>query len=471
MKKIFTLVLSTMAFSVNSALAHDFIVLSTPEEIIAHSTEIESGAKAEFQAIIDTPDATETQITSAIQEYLQKANPNAGYGFDMTFLFRYNAVTDENKGKYTQANLAEYWKTDIEGITFGSNNVFMVNSTDAAGIFMRLYNNTDPFPLRTEGSYNKFAIYQTIQLTGGSYQLETSGFVAGAAGTATLSAGELANSAAFQGGGVLKSYKIDFKLGSSDNIKLGIKRNSTPGNLTTIAFNNMYLYKVSDVIEITDNATGPLAAATEANVQLSRDFNTNGYVPICLPFIVENWRDIFDDLLLWNDYTDEGLSFKTVSGANTQARKPYLAKAKESINANNYLIFNDVNIENGNAGSWVKNTDFPVKMVGNWATGTVPANCYYLDGNIWKLSDGTVTQPAFSAYIDATTLENHPNTLDFIVNNVNTGVTDVVVAEETIVTVYNIQGIVVRRNVEKKNALDGLPTGIYVMNGKKIVKR
>ena len=47
------------------------------------------------------------------------------------------------------------------------------------------------------------------------------------------------------------------------------------------------------------------------------------------------------------------------------------------------------------------------------------------------------------------------------------GIDEVVVDAEATVTVYNLQGIAVRVNVPATDALTDLPTGIYIVNGKK----
>ena len=39
------------------------------------------------------------------------------------------------------------------------------------------------------------------------------------------------------------------------------------------------------------------------------------------------------------------------------------------------------------------------------------------------------------------------------------------------VTVYNVNGIVVRRGVQMKDALKGLPSGFYIVDGVKYVVR
>lgn len=48
------------------------------------------------------------------------------------------------------------------------------------------------------------------------------------------------------------------------------------------------------------------------------------------------------------------------------------------------------------------------------------------------------------------------------------GITDVVVVPE-VVDVYNLQGVLVRKNVKAAQAVKGLPTGIYVVAGQKVV--
>lgn len=52
-----------------------------------------------------------------------------------------------------------------------------------------------------------------------------------------------------------------------------------------------------------------------------------------------------------------------------------------------------------------------------------------------------------------------------------TGITDMALAaEDTRVDVYTISGVLVRSGVKASEALDGLSKGIYIVNGKKILK-
>lgn len=474
MKQFSALLFSVMA-TVGATQAQDFTVLTTPESVYANSIEDVAGAKADFKAVLDNASATDAQKVAAMKTYQEKASPAPGYAFDLTYLLKYTAVNEENKNGYTPDNLATAWSTDIEGLTFGgsSDNLALGRST-TDGVNMRVYSKDI---LKEEASFDKFAAYQNVSISTGSYVLESQAYVGGYPKAANLAAGDIAVSADIIGGGKMSSYSVNFKLDEQQVIKLGFKRNSTVGGLTHIYFNNVELYKVSSIIAIKDDATAALAEATDVDVQLCRDFEAGVYVPICLPFIIENWRDIFDDLQLWNNYADGELTFATISGANTQARKPYLAKTKTSISADDYLMFYGVDIQKGNTGSWTRSVaegedPFPVKMVGNWAASTVPAGCYYLSGSEWKLSDGTATIPAFSAYIDATELAEHPASLKMNNGSGTASVLDSIFSSETpaITNVYNLQGIMLRSNVETAQALEGLPAGIYIVNGKKILK-
>lgn len=469
MKKISAILFSLTAICSGTVAAQDFTVLTTPAEVLANSIENVTGAKETFAAVLDNAASTEDEITTAMQTYMQNADPKPGYGFDMSFLLHYNAITDENKAQYSQANMAKYWKTDVEGVTPGSNNVLIYYGTP---IYMRIY---DLNAFKT--CYNKFIVYQSVNLNKGHYQLSIKAFAVGAINGFTLSAGETNSTYMFKGA-PLQNDKLNFIVETSGDIKLGLKRNEGTANMTQAAFNDMYLYKTSSIYNIAADAKGALSATnlTGVDVQLGISYNAEQYYPICLPFIVTDWKDVFEDLLYPTankEYEDGTFNFSRVAGANTQARKPYLVKFKENIDENNYLLFKNVDVAAGGGGAWpFTNDPVPAKLVGNWAAGTVPANCYYLDGDTWKLSDGTAPLSGFSAYFDATGMSEHPQTIEMTIPNIQSSIVDTFDCEieNAIVNVYNIQGIIVKKGVEISNALSELPAGIYIINGKKIVK-
>lgn len=55
--------------------------------------------------------------------------------------------------------------------------------------------------------------------------------------------------------------------------------------------------------------------------------------------------------------------------------------------------------------------------------------------------------------------------------DITTGITHVSVTAEKLVDVYTLNGALLRSRVSSENALNGLQPGVYVVNGKKVVKK
>lgn len=55
--------------------------------------------------------------------------------------------------------------------------------------------------------------------------------------------------------------------------------------------------------------------------------------------------------------------------------------------------------------------------------------------------------------------------------DITTGITHVSVTTEKLVDVYTLNGALLRSRVSSENALNGLQPGVYVVNGKKVIKK
>ena len=73
-----------------------------------------------------------------------------------------------------------------------------------------------------------------------------------------------------------------------------------------------------------------------------------------------------------------------------------------------------------------------------------------------------------------------PNTANTIIHNAQVLPNDVyddivgineVATDVQFVDVYSTDGIIIRRKVASSKALDNLPKGIYIVNGKKVIKK
>ena len=56
-------------------------------------------------------------------------------------------------------------------------------------------------------------------------------------------------------------------------------------------------------------------------------------------------------------------------------------------------------------------------------------------------------------------------------SDIMTGITHVSVTTDKLVDVYSLAGALLRSHVAPENALNGLRPGVYVVNGKKVIKK
>ena len=113
-------------------------------------------------------------------------------------------------------------------------------------------------------------------------------------------------------------------------------------------------------------------------------------------------------------------------------------------------------------------------MTGTFTQQKAVANTYVLqnqEGKVgfYKVAAGSEpTIKPYRAYINADVAE--ANIVALLLPGIETGINGIV-AEDALVNVYDLNGILVRENVKLGQALEGLSKGIYIVNGtKKAVK-
>ena len=91
-------------------------------------------------------------------------------------------------------------------------------------------------------------------------------------------------------------------------------------------------------------------------------------------------------------------------------------------------------------------------------------------GFYWAAENGAAfTNEANKAYLALTTTVAK-NVRGFGLEGDGTTGIGQIVNGETLVNVYTIDGIIVRKQVKESQALNGLKKGIYIVNGKKVIK-
>ncbi len=159
------------------------------------------------------------------------------------------------------------------------------------------------------------------------------------------------------------------------------------------------------------------------------------------------------------------------------------------LSADNVLQMNEVNsieanipyIVRGTPGTYhftgtykaLKDSYSTDYMTGVFAETDAPLGAYVMQNHadtygigFYRVGSVAAKVPAYRAYVNSQTSAARMLMMDF--DNV-TGVEDVQEEQHQSVNVCTMQGIVVKRGVEKSHALDNLPHGIYIVDGKRYV--
>lgn len=116
-------------------------------------------------------------------------------------------------------------------------------------------------------------------------------------------------------------------------------------------------------------------------------------------------------------------------------------------------------------------------MTGVYVEKEVPENAYVMQNHVdtyglgfYKVGRTVVTITPYHCFLNAFP-DNSARMLKLSFDDSTTDIKGVLENEKTHVNVYNIQGQAVKISVPKSTALDGLNPGIYIINGKKYVKK
>ena len=294
----------------------------------------------------------------------------------------------------------------------------------------------------------------------------------------------------------------DFEIGSvaftvADDVPVGeydvIIRNFDFTTATTRARASEITFKVKVVNVLTvvldENSTTAPEAAEGVNVLVKRTIAANEWGTICLPFAMsaEQVTAAFgSDVKLCNfmDYETQesgndiiGITLNFESAAAIEANHPYIIKVSDAVTeftVSNVDIAPDedaagVEYDNGLTG---KRRQVYGGFYGTYQSETeVPMNCLFLSGGKFYYSKGLTKMKAFRGYFDLIDVLSSVEggaagaKIGFSINGGTTAIGDN--NRETITNNregwYTLDGI----------KLNGEPTkkGIYIYNGKKVVKK
>lgn len=205
-----------------------------------------------------------------------------------------------------------------------------------------------------------------------------------------------------------------------------------------------------------------LVKAEKANVPLS--ITAAGWCTLILPFDAEI-PEGFEVYSCTGTEVPVGTSTALVleKAESIEAHTPYIVKGKDG----DTYDFSDY-------GTALQDQYAAGLMTGTFAEQKAFANTYVLqnqEGKVgfYKVAAGSEpTIKPYRAYINADVAE--ANIVALLLPGIETGINGIV-AEDALVNVYDLNGILVRENVKLGQALEGLSKGIYIVNGtKKAVK-
>lgn len=205
-----------------------------------------------------------------------------------------------------------------------------------------------------------------------------------------------------------------------------------------------------------------LVKAEKANVPLS--ITAAGWCTLILPFDAEI-PEGFEVYSCTGTEVPVGTSTALVleKAESIEAHTPYIVKGKDG----DTYDFSDY-------GTALQDQYAAELMTGTFTEQKAVANTYVLqnqEGKVgfYKVAAGSepIIKP-YRAYINADVAE--ANIVALLLPGIETGINGIV-AEDALVNVYDLNGILVRENVKLGQALEGLSKGIYIVNGtKKAVK-
>ena len=496
---------------------------STPEVREAYEQSLTDAGTAITNALgVADVEAVRLALADAYADYMVAAEPTEDNYFDMTFLLTNPKSTGDKAGWYCDVKGGDAGK---ENTTVGwSASASYRGDADVAGFIEKWSANI----LSPAEDGSGWLLYQKAALPAGAYRLMALAFtdmpfnantegdnpVTGEA-VAHLSMGfgntVLVDGDAFdwqehekmsgevpadQNKNKLDSMEIAYFYLAEDAteenpVKLGINIKAE-NKADWFGINDMKLYKVAPQKQsVALDETKVYAQVSDVladEVTLKREMAAGGeWNALCVPFsmnadqlaanhITEVRRMLTEAVFSADEVT---LQFSDKLNA-VEPGVPYFVRVDEgytgTVTAENVPVV-------AAAPSAIWSTP-GIAMQGFYSPVNVPLNAYYvLNGGFYQAleageteGESNVAQNGFRAYIAID--ENSPAAeyhrllvnIDGVVTAIGDVVADGVLDVDRPVDVYTLSGVKVKSGVRKSEALDGLQRGIYIVDGKKVVK-
>ena len=453
-------------------------------------------AKTEFEnTILGAHDARKNEVktvdeTAALLElckearfnYIDVATPNADYKFDMRFL-----LTNPSTFAWAAGSEPTGWFTDLDYNVFQVQQNSSVSGTEVTPTvweFVELWSHNSIKQKNGSG----WALYQQAPIPSGTYQLRAATFSAdpnngdGAithVPSANLAMG-IGNDALVKGSAVNTTvlswdnaiFTLDEATTDEQPTKLGIYVNEDNDN-NWFGIQYMELYKIP-AVDLTLNETDAAYSVTEdtyANVTLNRTLKAGKWNTFCVPFDMS--VDEFESVKQLTAYElRPNLLILTFSEVDAiKAGMPYMVKIKGNEDITELTVTGAVVKANEPT---VLSVDGVVTMVGNYYSTKVPQGAYFISDNAFYYADqpNSVNLKGYRAYINYVSGGNEVNKMMIDVDGELTDIDEVegLSYKVQVTDVYTLSGVKIKSGVSLTDPLKDLEKGVYIVNGKKVIK-
>ena len=466
--------------NLTNALAkfNEWIELKAEAEVLATVANDNNDANTTFSGVISAQEANVQEVNSiddtglvivnnaiskvkeAMATYVGAANPvGDGAQFDCTFM-----LTNPDLSVFSANGKQDGWYTDQTFQTQNSqvmmNNNSVANSTDKTKFAMYEYWSA------ASCATSDYTVYTKVTLPVGTYRMDALcmtgwGYAASSPDgerNITFSAGDVDGTSITTS--TLEPATLDFVQATAGEVKIGLKAHD--GNTCNwMGIGYVKLYKVpAQSYEIDENKKWDNTIAGAGDVTLKRTIK-KGFNTLVLPFSMTQAEveDVFgkdSKVYVVSSYEEDkkNISFDINDGIN--ANKPCLLKATEASNGD-YTLENRTIV----AGEPVANGD-KVSMTGTYKTIYVPVGNYIISGDmIYEVDSDEVTLRGTRAYITIDNA-NGARTLTMSFDDTATGIATLKDGKLEFETgdIYDLSGRKVKNPTK----------GIYLMNGKKVIK-
>ena len=424
------------------------------------------------------------ELEAARQAFAKVATPTGEQQFDMTFL-----VKNPDANGLVRAAASDYgW---VSCTNSWANNFANGNGNNIAE-FYESYMSGGGFAAGT------WVLYQTVNLPAGNYKMTLRAFGQNANGAgafdgqtpiglkASVYAGDVKGDAVADGKTLDNVYSVSFARASMADVQLGMKADEGNG-ANWMGCNDMKLYKIAPeavVLALDETRAYSVTADTYANVTMTRALGADKWNTFCVPFgmtaeqLAANGITEVVELAVNPTSTNESINLTSTGVTEVKAGVPYLVQVNQDVTEISvdgvYVTAAAPAVQTiGQAG------DYTVTMTGNYSAMNVPMDAYFISNDMFYVADTEVTLNGFRAYITLTDEAGEPvqsnvNRMFIDIDGEVTGIEDVLGEEaaeaDKLVNVYTIGGVLVKSQVKKDEALDGLQKGAYIVDGKTYLK-